>query len=124
MITGMQGAIVWTDDIGRLLPFYRDVLGFKPQFESDEFVAFEGAGSGGAQLGLGTHSEVSGKSKDPFRVMLSLTVDDCKAEYERLKGKGVEFIREASAEGDDLIMATLKDPDGNVLQLMQWKRQM
>lgn len=117
MITGMQGAIVWTEDIGRLLPFYRDKLGLKLQFENDEFVAFEG--SGGPQLGLGKHSDVSGKSKDPFRMMLNLSVDDCTAEYERLKGLGVEFIREPSAEGDDLVMATLLDPDGNVIQLMQ-----
>lgn len=114
----LQGAIVWTDDITRLLPFYRDLLGFKTQFEGDEFVAFEGK-DGGAQLGLGKHSDVSGKTKDPFRMMLNLSVDDCKAEYERLKSAGVEFIREPSAEGADLIMATLLDPDGNVIQLMQ-----
>jgi predicted enzyme related to lactoylglutathione lyase len=117
MPNSLQGAIVWTDDVRRLLPFYRDLLGFRPQFEGDGFVAFEG--SGGPQLGLGKHSDVSGKSKDPFRMMLNVSVADCKAEYERLKAAGVEFIREPSPEGEDLIMATLLDPDGNVIQLMQ-----
>jgi catechol 2,3-dioxygenase-like lactoylglutathione lyase family enzyme len=54
MSNSLQGAIVWTDDIERLLPFYRDLLGFKPEFEGDGFVAFQG--SGGPQLGLGKHS--------------------------------------------------------------------
>jgi predicted enzyme related to lactoylglutathione lyase len=117
MPNSLQGAIVWTDDVKRLLPFYRDLLGFRPQFEGDGFVAFER--SGGPQLGLGKHSDVSGKSKDPFRMMLNVSVSDCKAEYERLKAAGVEFIREPSPEGEDLIMATLLDPDGNVIQLMQ-----
>jgi predicted enzyme related to lactoylglutathione lyase len=118
VVNGLESAIIWTDDIGRLLPFYRDLLGLKPEFESDEFVAF-GSPAGGMQLGLGRHTEVSGSTKDPFRMMLNLSVDDCQAEYDRLSGQGVEFLREPSAENENLIMATLKDPDGNVLQLMQ-----
>ncbi len=118
MVKGLESAIIWTDDLGRLLPFYRDLLGLKPEFESDDFVAF-GSPTGGSRLALGRHSEVSGQTKDPFRRMLNLSVDDCQAEYDRLKAKGVEFLREPSKEGDDLIMATLKDPDGNMLQLMQ-----
>jgi predicted enzyme related to lactoylglutathione lyase len=51
--------------------------------------------------------------------MLNVSVADCKAEYERLKAAGVEFIREPSPEGEDLTMATLLDLDGNVIQLMQ-----
>ena len=27
MITGLRGATIWSEDLNRLLPFYRDVLG-------------------------------------------------------------------------------------------------
>lgn len=99
----------------RLVPFYRDVLGLKAEMESDEFALFL---SDGAQLAIEKHSEVSGRAKDPNRVMLDFQVEDCQAEFERLGKQGVEFIRPPSKDGD-FTVATLVDPDGNVLQLFQ-----
>ncbi len=116
MITGVHSVIIWTEDLQRLTGFYRDVIGFKAQMESEGFVVFEGAPS---QLLLGKHSEVHGAARDPNRVMVGLVVDDCQAEYERLRGKGVEFVRPPSKEDDGLTIATFKDVDGNVLQLFQ-----
>ena len=118
MIKGVQSVIIWTDDLPRLSGFYRETLGLKQEVTTDGFVAF-GADQGAA-LALGKHSEVSGKSREPYRVMIDLTVDDCQAEYERLKGKGVSFVRPPSKdEGDRFIIATFQDPDGNTLQLFQ-----
>jgi len=62
---------------------------------------------------------VHGRSRDPNRLMVDLQVDDCQAEYGRLSGQGVEFIRTPGKEGGGTIIATLLDPDGNVLQLFQ-----
>ena len=112
MIKGVHSVVIWTDDLARLVPFYRDVLGLKAEMESPEFALF------GSQLALGKHSHVQGRSKDPNRVMVDLTVDDCRAEYERLRAKGVEFVREPE-EDQGLIIATFTDPDGNTLQLFQ-----
>lgn len=114
---GINTVIIWTEALERLLPFYRDAIGLRLQFESPEFVTFEA--EGGARLGLGKHSDVTGKSKDPNRIMLNFMVDDCKAEAERLKAKGVEFTRDPSPEPDGMLMATFLDPDGNTLQLIQ-----
>jgi len=75
---------------------------------------------GGGQLAIGHDSEVTGKSRDPTRMIVNLNVDNCRAEYERLKRIGVEFIREPSKEAPDLIIATLLDPDGNTLRLFEW----
>ena len=115
MIKGFQGIIISTEDFPRLLPFYRDTLGLGTQMESDGFAVL-----GGGQLALGHHSKVKGKARDPNRVLVNLNVDNCQVEYERLKKMGVEFIREPSKEGQDLIIATLLDPDGNRLQLFEW----
>jgi predicted enzyme related to lactoylglutathione lyase len=117
VIEGFQGVIISTEDFTRLLPFYRDTLGLGTQVESDGFAVL----GGGGQLALGHHSEVKGKSRDPNRMIVNLNVDNCQAEYERLKKMGVEFIREPSREAQDLIIATLLDPDGNTLQLFEWK---
>src|SRR3989304_7256252 len=97
MIKGVHSVILWTEDLPRLKGFYQDVVGLKLQMESEGFVVFEGAP---AQLLLGTHSEGHGPSKDPHRVMVDLIVDDCQAEYEGRRARGVEFIRSPAKEDD------------------------
>lgn len=116
MLAGIHSVLIWTEDVNHLLPFYRDVLGLRPEMESDGFVIFQA--SVGAQLALGAHSEVQGRSRDPYRVMVDFEVDDCQVEYERLSREGVEFIRPPSKENGTII-ATFRDPDGNLLQLFQ-----
>ncbi len=50
--------------------------------------------------------------------MVGLATDDLDAEYERLKGAGVEFIESPSdSAGAGPRIATLKDPEGNLIQL-------
>jgi predicted enzyme related to lactoylglutathione lyase len=117
MIKGVHSTVIWTDDLSRLTAFYRDTMGMTTEMESPEFVVFAGAPS---QLALGRHSEVAGPSKDPYRVMVDLIVDDCQAEYERLKAKGVEFLRPPGQDqAGGFTIATLRDIDGNTLQLFQ-----
>src|SRR3989304_1963576 len=91
MIKKLHSVVIWTEELGRLVPFYRDVLGLQQEMDTPEFAMF--ASEDGPQLAIGTHSEVHGRSGDPYRVMVDFQVDDCQAEYERLKGQGVEFIR-------------------------------
>jgi predicted enzyme related to lactoylglutathione lyase len=47
-----------------------------------------------------------------------LTTDDCRASYEELKGRGVEFV-EAPEERPYGIDSSFRDPSGNHLRLMQ-----
>ena len=115
MITKVHSILIWSEDVKRLVPFYRDVLGLRPQAETEGFVVFILNGAG---LAIGTHSEVRGRSQEPNRVMVNLRVDDCQAEYERLSKQGVEFIRTPTKDAIHII-ATFADPDGNVLQLLE-----
>jgi len=69
-------------------------------------------------LGLGTHSEVRGSTTDPARHMVGLASDDIQADWKRLQGAGVKFI-EAPKNYGNLWIATLTDPDGNLVQLFQ-----
>jgi predicted enzyme related to lactoylglutathione lyase len=115
VLAELHSVLIWTDDVSRLLPFYRDVLGLEPQMESEEFAVYMLNGPG---LVIGKHSEVQGKSRDPNRVMVNFRVKDCQGEYERLSKRGVEFIRTPTKDAIHII-ATFADPDGNVLQLLE-----
>ncbi len=119
MIKGLSTAGIWSEDLQKnLLPFYRDVLGMTVTLDTPEFVVF-GAGPGDPAVTLGTHSQVKGKNADPARHMVGLSVDDVRAEYERLKAKGVEFVDEPT-EFPQVTVCTLKDPEGNYVQLLQF----
>jgi predicted enzyme related to lactoylglutathione lyase len=122
MLKGVSGATIWSEDLNNLLPFYRDLLGLTIAYEVPGFVGFgqrvDGGGYLGAYLGLGTHSEVKGKAADPFRHMVGLDSDDLEADFERLTAAGVEFIEQPTDSGG-LRIATLKDPEGNIVQLLQ-----
>jgi len=72
-------------------------------------------------LALGTHNEVRGPNSDPARHMIGLTTDDITPDWKRLKDAGVEFIEDRT-DYDTLRVATLKDPEGNLLQLLEFYR--
>jgi predicted enzyme related to lactoylglutathione lyase len=116
MIKGLSAASIWSADLNNLLPFYRDVLGLKVAMQSPRFVVLGEPGS--PPVGLGTHSEVRGRNPDPARHMIGLATDDLVADWKRLKAAGVEFVEEPT-DYDTVSIATLKDPEGNLIQLVQ-----
>jgi len=118
MIKQFAGASIWSEDLNNLLPFYRDVLGIKVTMESPGFVLLGGNPPESPALGLGTHSKVHGSNSDPARCMVGFASDDVKADWQRLKAAGVEFVDDPAGDGF-LIIATLKDPEGNLVQLFQ-----
>ena len=116
MITGVVGITLWTADLERMFRFYNDVLRLPLHSRHDDFIAFE---LGDIRFNIGLHGEVHGASADPYRIMPHLGVDDIHAEARRLAEAGVEFIRLPEQEHWGGWIATLKDPDGNILQLSQ-----
>ena len=70
-------------------------------------------------LALGTHSQVHGRNADPARHMVGLTTDDITADWKRLKEAGVEFVQDPTDYGN-LSVATLRDPEGNLVQLIHF----
>jgi predicted enzyme related to lactoylglutathione lyase len=116
MIKGLRGTTIWSADVNNLLPFYRDVLGLKVGLQIEGFVVLGELGT--PALALGTHSEVRGRNMDSARHMVGLSTDDVDADWKRLKAAGVEFV-EVPTDYGQLRIATLKDPEGNLLQLLQ-----
>jgi predicted enzyme related to lactoylglutathione lyase len=120
MIKQFAGASIWSADLNNLLPFYRDVLGINVTLESPGFVLLGADSPDSPALGLGTHSEVRGHNADPARHMVGFASDDLMGDWKRLKEAGVTFIEDPTAY-DDLWIATLKDPEGNLVQLFQYR---
>ena len=116
MIDGVIGVTIWTDDLERLVGFYRDILGLTLRGHKGDFANFAW---GEMRLNLGLHDRVEGSAKDPYRTMISFGVADIHGQYDRLRGQGVEFIRVPEQEFWGGWVATFLDPDGNILQLLQ-----
>jgi len=125
MIKDFSGASIWSEDVNNLVPFYRDVLGLEVLMETPGFALVGAAAPERPALLLGTHSEVHGRNQDPARHMVGFNSDDLDADWRRLKEAGVEFIEDPTEYGNDeegrMRIATLKDPEGNLVQLFQWQ---
>jgi predicted enzyme related to lactoylglutathione lyase len=119
MITGVRGATIWSEDLNNLLPFYRDVLGLPLSIQTPGFVVFGERDR--TALALGTHSEVRGRNTDPARHMVGFTTDDIMKDWKRLKDARVEFVEDPT-KYETVWVATFKDPEGNMLQLLQFDR--
>ena len=117
MITGVAGVIIWSSNLGTLRRFYRDTLRLPLHSDHGDFVVFR---FGEMRLNLGLHNGVDGPARDPYRVMINLGVDDIHAEHLRLSEEGVEFLRPPEQESWGGWVATFRDPDGNILQMLQF----
>ncbi len=116
MIDGIAGVILWTEDVERLAAFYRDVLGLTVHSQRPHFVVFS---LGSLRLSVGKHDGVAGRTKDPYRIMVNLGVQNIQTAYARMKAQGVAFLRPPEQEHWGGWVATFHDPDGNIIQLLQ-----
>jgi catechol 2,3-dioxygenase-like lactoylglutathione lyase family enzyme len=122
-IAGLAGVIIWTsaERFPALRHFYVDTLGLRPRSNRDGFVSFDwgAAGPSAPRLTITVHSAVRGIAKEPLRTMINLEVRDIEAAHARLRDLGVPFLRPPEREHFGGWIATLKDPDGNLVQLLQ-----
>ena len=108
---------ITSDNPARLGEFYRDTVGLEAQTGMGPY-AFQ---FGGTTLSFDDHSETSGSVKEPSRVIFSMLVDDLAAEQKALEAKGVKFSRTAGKEEWGGLISTFSDPDGNLMQLIEFK---
>ena len=121
MLSAVGAVLFHSENAQNLADFYRDVLGLTPDFGGEDGAQFS---IGGLRIGLWQHSELHGPAKDPDRIIVNFLVDDAMAEFEELRRKGVEFIKPPTDEdwgGSLVTLASFRDPDGNLLQLLQFK---
>ncbi len=101
-----------------LAQFYEKVFNRKPDMNEE---GFSGWLVGKTFFSVGEHSEMTGNTKDPGRIMFNFETNEVKEEFERIKALGAKVIKEPY-EMSGAWIATLADPDGNYFQLMTpWK---
>lgn len=112
------GVIIWAESsrFTTLAEFYEHTLGLEPATRRSDHVAFE---FGAFRLTIGVHDEIRGRATDPLRLMMNLAVQDIDESFMRLRKLGVSFTRPPEPESWGGRIATLNDPDGNTIQLLQ-----
>ena len=143
MIRGVHHTAISTGDLERSLGFYRDLLGFEAVLDwswprgtetMDATHRLEDTSgrvvllrAGNAMLELFEYASPAPRRADPGRRLcdhgithLCLDVDDLDAEYQRLRGAGVEFHAEPVDYGT-VKCTYAQDPDGNVIELQEVK---
>lgn len=133
MINRLSHATIWVKDQDEALAFYRDKLGFeiKTDASMEGFRWLTVGPSGRDDLELVLMPAVPSPMMDEetvssLRALMEkgamgagvFNTDDCKATYEQLKAKGVEFMSEPQ-ERPYGIEAIFKDNSGNWFSLTQ-----
>jgi predicted enzyme related to lactoylglutathione lyase len=118
MIDAMAGALVFTSKkrFLEMRRFYVEVLGLTPRSDRSGFVNFELQEQ---RLTIAVHSDVVGENQDPLHVMLNLTTPDIATAYQAAIERGARSMRAPEREKWGGYVATLLDPDGNVIQLLE-----
>jgi catechol 2,3-dioxygenase-like lactoylglutathione lyase family enzyme len=90
---------------------------------ADVDISWLGHPQGGPKLELLRYqNEPTGKAPHNSQVgaaHLCLRVEDVNGEYERLSGEGVTFVSAPHADEFGVVWVYMRDPDGNVVELVQ-----
>jgi catechol 2,3-dioxygenase-like lactoylglutathione lyase family enzyme len=112
-----NGICLVTRDVRRVRQFYEAVL--KSEFHGDETFAWLDGASGtfsifGAE-GMEKMAPGSMKGAGHGSYTIEFEVDDVDAEFERLKGIGVQFVKEPTTQSWRRRSMWFRDPDGNIV---------
>ena len=109
--------MVGTDQIEAMTRFYGATLGLErvAKFRDPVFAA------AGGFIRLLDHSEISGPTREPARMQINLFVDDVSGEFARVisADPSLRVHRSPERESWGGEVATLLDPDGNFVQLLE-----
>jgi catechol 2,3-dioxygenase-like lactoylglutathione lyase family enzyme len=136
MLKTLSHVNVWVRDQDEALAFYTQKLGFEvredvtlPELGEFRWLTVGPAGQDDVALALmaipgppvfdpETSEQVKSLMAKGAAGGLFFATDDCRATYEDLKGRGVEFTEEPS-ERPYGIDAGLRDPSGNAIRMVQ-----
>jgi predicted enzyme related to lactoylglutathione lyase len=114
----LNGILIGSEDPQKLVDYYTKLFGAPGWSDS----GYTGWLLGNGYVTVGPHSEVSGTSPQPGRVIWNIESSDVKGDFERFSSAGATVIKAPYSmdEGEDAdgLIATFADPDGNYFQLM------
>ena len=114
MFYGLRTAIYHVRDLDRAKEWYGTVLGIRPYFDEPCYVGFD---VGGFELGL--QPDEPGASRASTGVVAYWGVDDAEAAFDRLLELGAIEHGGVQDVGDDIRVASVFDPYGNVFGVIE-----
>ena len=114
MLLGLRTVIYKVPDLARAKAWYRELFGLTPYFDEPFYVGFN---VGGFELGL--DPDTRGQSPGPGGSVAYWGVEDLKGVMQRLTAAGVEVNAPLKDVGEGILVATIRDPFGNVVGLIE-----
>lgn len=108
MAQGINLIVYPVKDIAKAKAFYGTFLGVEPYIDSPYYVGYK---VGAVEVGLDPNSELG-----PIAYTDSA---DIKGSIQQLLNSGAELLQDAQDVGGGLLIAKVKDTDGNVVGLRQ-----
>jgi catechol 2,3-dioxygenase-like lactoylglutathione lyase family enzyme len=111
-----------TDNVDKLTSFYEDVLNTEAERYGANYSEIE---VGDTYLAIFDVFEQESLSPGSARVrsnesmILEFNVDDINEEYERIKGLGIEIVKELSTQAWGNTSFYFRDPDGNLIDFYE-----
>ena len=114
MFLGLRTVIYHVHDIEKAKVWYGKALGFQPYFDQPFYVGFNVEG-----YELGLLPDDSGSSGKTDSVVAYWGVDDAQASFKRLLELGATKHEDIQDVGEGILVATVKDPFGNVFGIIK-----
>ena len=113
MFHGLRTTIYQVSDLPKATEWYTQALGFGPYFNQPFYVGFN---VGGFELGLQANAPAAAAVEN---VVAYWGVDDVEASVLHLTGLGAMVHSAPMDVGEGIIVATLRDPFGNVFGVIR-----
>lgn len=112
----LNSLLLFSENPENLVTFYKKILQKEPDWKEGGFSGFM---AGSSYLMIGPHDKVKGKNQEPERLIFNFETEQVEDEFERMKKLGALVIATPyhPTEADQMLLATLSDPDGNYFQL-------
>lgn len=108
----------WTQDMDRSVAFYRDTLGLTlTRQDGPSWAEFD---TGSVRLAL--HGAIEGHPVRQGGATAVFEVADLDAARAALEGKGVEFLEHVGEVEGFARFASFLDPDGNTVQIIEYRK--
>jgi lactoylglutathione lyase len=110
---GLRTCIYRVPDLAAATEWYSKVLSFQPYFNEPFYVGFE---VGGYELGLQPHE---GAVPNGENIETYWGVDDIQSAFKNLLSLGATAKMEPTNVGEEIWVATVKDPWGNIIGIIK-----
>ena len=116
MLRGLRTVIYKTPDLEGAKAWYKQLFGLTPYFDEPFYVGYN---VGGYELGLDPDTDTGRQSAGPGGSVAYWGVEKLAPAIERLTAAGVELVAPMKDVGGGIMVATIRDPFGNVIGLIE-----